>query len=70
MIFYESPFRLAKTLSQLGEVFGGERRASVSREISKVFEETKRGTLSELAEYYNINTPKGEIVIIVAGLEE
>lgn len=70
MIFYESPFRLAKTLSQLGEVFGGERRASVSREISKIFEETKRGTLSELAEYYNINTPKGEIVIIVAGLEE
>ena len=70
MIFYESPFRLAKTLSQLSEVFGGERRASVSREISKVFEETKRGTLSELSEYYNINTPKGEIVIIVAGLEE
>ncbi len=70
MIFYESPFRLAKTLSQLSEVFGGERHASVSREISKVFEETKRGTLSELAEYYNINTPKGEIVIIVAGLEE
>ena len=70
MIFYESPFRLAKTLSQLSEVFGGERRTSVSREISKVFEETKRGTLSELAEYYNINTPKGEIVIIVAGLEE
>lgn len=70
MIFYESPFRLAKTLSQLGEVFGGERRASVSREISKVFEETKRGTLSELSEYYSINTPKGEIVIIVAGLEE
>ena len=70
MIFYESPFRLAKTLSQLSEVFGGERHASVSREISKVFEETKRGTLSELSEYYNINTPKGEIVIIVAGLEE
>ena len=70
MIFYESPFRLAKTLSQLSEVFGGERRTSVSREISKVFEETKRGTLSELSEYYSINTPKGEIVIIVAGLEE
>jgi 16S rRNA (cytidine1402-2'-O)-methyltransferase len=70
MIFYESPFRLAKTLSQLSEVFGGERHASVSREISKVFEETRRGTLSELSEYYNINTPKGEIVIIVAGLEE
>ena len=70
MIFYESPFRLAKTLSQLSEVFGGERHVSVSRDISKVFEETKRGTLSELSEYYNINTPKGEIVIIVAGLEE
>ncbi|MBN2766249.1 MAG: 16S rRNA (cytidine(1402)-2'-O)-methyltransferase [Paludibacteraceae bacterium] len=70
MIFYESPFRLQKTLSQLAEVLGAERRASVSREISKVFEETKRGTLNELTDYYNNNTPKGEIVIIVAGFEE
>ncbi len=70
MIFYESPFRLAKTLAQLAELFGTERKASVSREISKMFEETKRGTLTELAQYFNEHPPKGEIVIIVAGFEE
>lgn len=70
MIFYESPFRLAKTLTQLSEIFGAERKASVSREISKFHEETKRGTLSELAAYYTQNQPKGEIVLIVAGLTE
>ncbi len=70
MIFYESPFRLVKTLSQLAEVFGNERKASVSREISKIFEETKRGTLTELAQYFTDHTPKGEIVLIVAGFEE
>lgn len=70
MIFYESPFRLAKTLGQFSEFFGAERRASVSREISKMFEETKRGTLSELALYFTEHPPKGEIVIIVAGFEE
>ena len=70
MIFYESPFRLVKTLRQLSEVMGAERKASVSREISKLFEETKRGTLSELAQYFTENNPKGEIVIIVAGFEE
>ncbi len=70
MIFYESPFRLAKTLTQLSEVFGTERRASVSREISKFHEDTKRGTLSELANHYTQNQPKGEIVLIVAGLTE
>ncbi len=69
MIFYESPFRLAKTISQLGEAFGVERKASVSREISKLYEETKRGTLAELSAWYNEHPPKGEIVIIVAGLE-
>lgn len=69
MVFYESPFRLVKTLTQLGEVFGSERKASVSREISKFHEETKRGTLTELAEYYTLHQPKGEIVLIVAGLE-
>lgn len=69
MIFYESPFRLVKTLSQLAAVFGNERKASVSREISKFHEETKRGTLAELAQHYTENTPKGEIVLIVAGLE-
>ena len=70
MIFYESPFRLVKSLTQLAEALGSERRASVSREISKMFEETKRGTLTELAQYFNEHQPKGEIVIIVAGLEE
>lgn len=70
MIFYESPFRLAKTLAQFAEFFGAERSASVSREISKMFEETKRGTLTELTQYFNEHPPKGEIVIIVAGFEE
>lgn len=70
MIFYESPFRLAKTLGQMAEFFGAERKASVSREISKMFEETKRGNLTELAQYFTEHPPKGEIVIIVAGFEE
>jgi len=70
MIFYESPFRLVKTLTQLSEAFGVERKASVSREISKIYEETKRGTLQELIQYYTEHIPKGEIVIIVAGFEE
>ena len=70
MIFYESPFRLVKTLTQLSEHFGIDRKASVSREISKMFEETKRGTLQELALYFTEHSPKGEIVLIVAGLEE
>lgn len=67
MIIYESPFRLQKTLEQLAEYLGADRRASVSREISKKFEETCRGTLQELAEHYKQTPPKGEIVIIVAG---
>mgnify|MGYP003587471007 CR=1 FL=1 len=70
MIFYESPFRLVKTLTQFSEVFGTERRASVSREISKFHEETKRGTLGELIQHFTQQNPKGEIVVIVAGLEE
>lgn len=70
MIFYESPFRLVKTLTQFGEVFGTDRKASVSREVSKLFEETKRGTVTELAQYFTEHPPKGEIVIIVAGFEE
>ena len=69
MIFYESPFRLVKTISQLAGAFGPDRKASVSREISKLFEETKRGTLAELVVWFNEHPPKGEIVIIVAGLE-
>jgi len=70
MIFYESPFRLVKTLTQLSEVFGKERKASVSREISKIYEETIRGTLEELTLHFTERNPKGEIVLIVAGLEE
>lgn len=70
MIFYESPFRLVKTLTQFSDVFGKERKASVSREISKIFEETIRGTLEELVQHFTERNPKGEIVLIVAGLEE
>lgn len=70
MIFYESPFRLVKTLIQLGEVLGKERTVSVSREISKLHEETRKGTLASLAEYYTNNNPKGEIVIIVGGINK
>ena len=70
MIFYESPFRLVKTLTQLSEVLGTERKASVSREISKLFEDTQRGTLAELAQHFTEHNPKGEIVVIVAGIEE
>ena len=67
MIFYESPFRLAKTLRQLSDVLGGERKAAVAREITKIYEETARGTLGELADRYEGISPKGEIVIIVEG---
>jgi 16S rRNA (cytidine1402-2'-O)-methyltransferase len=65
IIFYESPFRLIKTLEQLAEYFGADRRASVSRELTKIYEETKRGTLAEILDYYKEKTIKGEIVIIV-----
>lgn len=70
MIFYESPFRVVKTLEQFAEFFGNERKASVSREISKKFEETQRGTLAELKEYFTENPPKGEFVIVVAGKDD
>lgn len=65
IIIYESPFRLQKTLEQLAEYLGADRRASVSREISKIHEDTQRGTLEELAAYYKATPPKGEIVIII-----
>lgn len=68
MVFYESPFRLVKTLTQLADYFGEERNACVCRELSKLFEEVKRDTLNELKNYYSGNTPKGEIVIVVAGI--
>lgn len=67
LIFYESPFRLVKTLEQFSEVFGSERPASVSRELTKLFEENKRGTLNELVIYFKSKTVKGEIVIVVGG---
>ncbi len=67
MVFYESPYRLVKTLEQLAEHFGGDRMCSVAREISKIHEEHKRGTLAEVAQWYREHEPKGEIVIVVAG---
>ena len=70
MIIYESPMRLLKTLQQLAEVFGGDREASVSREISKVHNTTHNGTLAELVEYFTATAPRGEIVLVVAGKEE
>lgn len=69
-MFYESPLRLVKTLTQLAEAFGQDREASVSREISKLHEETCRGTLSELCEHFSVNEPRGEIVIVVSGKKE
>jgi len=67
MIFYESPYRLVRTLEDLAAILGADRRASVSRELTKIYEETVRGTLESLAAHYREHTPKGEIVIIVAG---
>ena len=69
VVLYESPFRLVKTLEQLAEVFGSDRKASVSREISKLHEETRRGTLAELVQSFAETGVKGEIVIVVAGRE-
>ena len=67
MIFYESPYRLVKTLQQLAEFFGPDRPCSVAREISKIHEEHRRGSLAEVAAWYVEHEPKGEIVIVVAG---
>ncbi len=67
MVFYESPHRLLKTLSQLLEFFGQERRVSVSRELSKIYEENFRGTFSEALTHFSDKTVKGEIVIVVEG---
>jgi len=70
IILYESPFRLIKTLMQMAEVMGEERRVSVSREISKLHEQTVRGTLSEVRSYFEQHEPKGEIVVILSGKVE
>ena len=68
MVFYESPYRLVKTLEQFAETFGPARLCSVAREISKIHEEHRRGTLSEVLEWFREHEPKGEIVIVVGGL--
>ena len=70
MVFYESPYRLCKTLGQLAAVFGGGRRACVCREISKVHEESVRGTLDELKAHFAATAPRGEIVVLVAGADD
>ena len=67
IIFYESPFRVVKCLEQLAEVFGAERKVSVSRELTKKFEQTVRGTITEVLEHFREHEPKGEFVIVVAG---
>ncbi len=67
MIFYESPMRLVKTLNELAQYFGAERLCCVSRELTKKFEENKRGTLQEVHDYFAAKTVKGEIVIVVDG---
>jgi 16S rRNA (cytidine1402-2'-O)-methyltransferase len=70
MIFYESPYRLVKTLQQFAEFYGGDRQVSVCREISKVHEESVRGSLTEVIAHFTEKEPKGEIVIILAGKNE
>lgn len=70
MVFYESPYRLVKTLDQFSEFFGPDRHCSVAREISKIHEEHRRGTLAEVSAWFKENEPKGEFVIVVAGFEE
>ncbi|WP_114748620.1 16S rRNA (cytidine(1402)-2'-O)-methyltransferase [Pleomorphovibrio marinus] len=67
MLFYESPHRLLKTLTQMKDFFGEDRMACVSRELTKIHEENVRGSLNDLIAYYETNTLKGEIVLIVAG---
>lgn len=67
IIFYESPFRVVKCLEQLAETFGAERRVAVSRELTKKFEQTVRGTIGEVIEHFREHQPKGEFVIVVAG---
>ncbi len=67
IVLYESPMRLVKSLKELAEYLGTDRQCSVSRELTKMFEETKRGPLAEVAEYFSQKTVKGEIVIVIAG---
>jgi 16S rRNA (cytidine1402-2'-O)-methyltransferase len=69
ILFYESPLRLVKTLEELISYFGADRQCCVCRELTKLFEETKRGTLQEVADYFKTKTVKGEIVVVVSGKE-
>jgi 16S rRNA (cytidine1402-2'-O)-methyltransferase len=69
MVFYESPHRLLRALGEFAEAFGGERRASVSRELSKLHEETVRGTLADLCAHFTAQEPRGEFVVVVAGTD-
>lgn len=70
MIFYESPYRVVKTLEQFAELFGVEREVSVSRELTKKFEQTVRGTLSQVIAHFKNKDPKGEFVIVLAGVND
>ena len=70
LILYESPHKLLKTLEQLASHFGEERMASVSRELTKIYEETLRGSLAELKAHFELHPPKGEFVLIVKGFSE
>lgn len=70
IIFYESPYRVLKTFTQLAEVFGGDRQAAAVREISKLHEECVRGTLDELVAHFTKNEPRGEFVLLVGGVED
>jgi 16S rRNA (cytidine1402-2'-O)-methyltransferase len=67
IIFYESPHKIAKTLQDLSEYLGKDRKASVSRELTKIYEETRRGTLEELAQHFSKGATKGELVVVVEG---
>ena len=67
VVLYESPHKLLKTLTQICELFGEDRMISISRELTKMYEETRRGTAKELKEYYTSHPPKGEIVIVIKG---
>lgn len=70
MVFYESPHKLLKTLTHFAEYFGGDRPVSVSRELTKLYEETVRGTVTEVLEHFNNKAPKGEFVIVVGGRKD
>jgi 16S rRNA (cytidine1402-2'-O)-methyltransferase len=70
MVFYESPMRIVKTLDEIAKYFGDSRQCCVCRELSKKFEENKRGTLKEVADYFREKTVKGEIVLVIAGTDD